>query len=234
MANLEAYGFVFVTPTQKTWCQQKLGYEFQSQSLLSQAFMHPSTGHTSMGRLEFLGDAVLALVMTQALLARYPNLTEGDLTRKRALLVKKESLAAIARAIELADQLLLGPQFKKKSQVSDAMLADALEALLGAVMADGGWSSAQSVVMRLFETWADEWHHMSQDKDAKTRLQEFCHSQGWLLPHYKGEVIQIDAHTVHYRATLTHRQQRLTLTAATKKEAEQALAQQLLDQWQRP
>jgi len=169
---------------------KKMGYTFKDESLFSLAMMHPSFDKESKAnnqRFEFLGDAILSYIISAALFERFPDVREGLLTRFRSLLVRKESLALMARSFNLEHYLLLGPGEKKQHpKGSDAILADALEALIAAIYLDGDSSTCEAVV----KTW---FHHQintmplkeSHIKDPKSLLQEYLQKRKKPLPVYK-------------------------------------------------
>lgn len=165
-----------------------IDYQFRNQDLLQQALTHRSAGSPNYERLEFLGDGLLNFLIADALFRLDSESSEGDLTRLRASLVKESTLAAVAGELNLGACLRLGPGeqtsggFRRKS-----ILADALEALLGAVYLDGGFAAAQTVVARLFKQRLASLPAAEDLKDAKTRLQELLQSRGLDLPEYQLE-----------------------------------------------
>ncbi len=160
--------------------QQTIGYVFADTGLLVTALTHSSRvneggcGNESNERLEFLGDAVLELSVSEELFARFPEEREGRLTRLRARLVKESSLAAMARSIELDRYVLLGRgEETQGGRDRDSLLADAFEAMLGAVFLDGGYSAGKACVLGMFK---DSWPRtaaLPRTKDFKTALQEY-------------------------------------------------------------
>ncbi len=173
----------------------RLGYRFQDPRLLKQALTHRSVGSVNNERLEFLGDAILNLVIAEALYRRFPHIDEGRLSRLRANLVKGETLAAAARRIELGESLLLGPgELKSGGFRRDSILAGALEAVIGAVYLDGGLEAARTLIHRLL---AEELERVSPEgpiKDAKTRLQEYLQGRRLPLPTYSVTAVEGHAH----------------------------------------
>ena len=162
-----------------------LGYPFRDAALLQRALTHRSIGHDNNERLEFLGDALLNFVIGEALFLQQGKAAEGDLSRLRATLVREETLALVARRIDLGDAMLLGSgELKSGGFRRDSILADALEAVLGAVYLDGGFEAARELCLRLF---APELSHLPDPgslKDAKTRLQENLQAASRPLPEY--------------------------------------------------
>jgi len=176
--------------------RDKLGYEPRDPALLAAALTHRSTpGAEHNERLEFLGDAVLNLLVAEHLYRRFPDATEGDLSRARARVVSAEPLAEVAAQLQLGDVLKMGSGelrtggFRRKS-----ILADALEALLGAVYLDGGMTAAQALIDRLFEPRVAALPPLDTLKDAKTRLQEYLQSRGLPLPRYSLQRVEGEPH----------------------------------------
>lgn len=165
--------------------QDRLGYAFKDPGLLDQALTHRSCGARNNERLEFLGDAVLDFVVAELLYQGEPDAHEGRLTRLRAHLVRRETLAAIARDLGLGDVLRLGPgELKSAGRGRDSILADAFEAIVGAIYLDGGISPCREVLDTLYR---DRFTRAAQEtglKDAKTRLQEALQGRGRALPEY--------------------------------------------------
>jgi ribonuclease III len=165
--------------------QQRLGYEFVSPGLLSQALTHRSHGKTHNERLEFLGDSVLNCAVAALLYERLGKLDEGDLSRVRANLVKQQTLYEIAQRIELSQCLLLGEGERKSGGFRrPSILADTLEAVFGAIFLDGGFDAAQLAIRRLYEPILRNIDPNTLGKDAKTLLQEWLQSRKIPLPVY--------------------------------------------------
>ena len=167
------------------WTESRLGYRFRDPALLDAALTHRSAGRTNYERLEFLGDAVLTLVVAMRLYDAYPDADEGELSRYRATLVNGRSLAEVAADLGLGDRLRLGGgEMKSGGFRRDSILADALEAVLGAVHLDGGLVAAEAVISRLFAARVATLPGVAQLKDPKTRLQELLQGRGLGLPVY--------------------------------------------------
>jgi ribonuclease-3 len=163
----------------------RTGYPFSNPDLLRQALTHRSHGASHNERLEFLGDAVLNCVIAAELFRLFPQLAEGELSRLRASLVNQQSLYEIAQQIELGAQLLLGEGEHKSGGVRrPSILADALEALIGAVFIDGGFDAARGLVLNLFDQPLKATDPLTLGKDAKTLLQEFLQARRIPLPQY--------------------------------------------------
>ncbi len=165
---------------------RRLGLEFAGDAALETALTHRSYGNPNNERLEFLGDAVLNLVISSILFRKFPDSDEGTLSRLRANLVNGETLAGIARRLELGDALRLGPgELKSGGFRRDSILAGAFEAVIGAAWLDGGYETAHAFIERSFEP---EIGAVSLDraiKDPKTRLQEYLQARQRALPDYQ-------------------------------------------------
>lgn len=164
---------------------QRLGYRFTRPDLLGLALTHCSAGAENNERFEFLGDALLGFVIAEALFVQHEQANEGQLSRLRAGLVKQETLAALAKDLNLGGCLNLGAgEMRSGGATRDSILADAMEAVFAAVYLDGGMDALRSLVLRLY---ADKLHNTSIEcsiKDPKTRLQELLQSRGMALPEY--------------------------------------------------
>jgi ribonuclease-3 len=166
--------------------QQRLGHRFASPALLTHALTHRSYGADHNERLEFLGDAVLSLAVSGLLFERFSGSDEGDLTRVRAHLVREDSLHRVALSLGLPDVLRLSEgETRGGGALRPSILADAVEALIGAIFLDGGYEAAFAAVRRLFgevisATEADAW-----SKDAKTELQEWLQARRLQVPVYR-------------------------------------------------
>jgi ribonuclease-3 len=164
--------------------ERRLGYEFNDADLLQQAVTHKSHGSPNNERLEFLGDAVLGYVIAHELFQLYSEEAEDALTQMRANLVRKETLHQIASQLQLGDCLRLGVGERKSGGRERAsILADALEAVIGAVRLDGGIEAARQLVLRLYAERLGN-ADTQEFKDAKTRLQELLQSRKLQLPVY--------------------------------------------------
>jgi ribonuclease-3 len=166
--------------------QQRLQHVFSAPALLAQALTHRSFSADHYERLEFLGDSVLGLAISDLLYARLGSLPEGDLSRVRANLVKQETLHQLALDLGLADLLRLGEgEVRSGGQKRPSILADALEAVIGAVYLDAGFPAAQALVQRLFQAVDVNPQMEAIGKDAKTALQEWLQGRKMKLPLYK-------------------------------------------------
>lgn len=209
------------------------GYQFTREELLEQALTHRSFARKQNNeRLEFLGDSVLGQIISQYIYHHFPDADEGDLSRIRASLVKKETLASVARSLDLGDHIRLGEgELKSGGFRRSSILADALEALIAAIYLDSDYERTESVVLALF---ADRLQQLSlhgpAQKDAKTRLQEQLQARQLQLPAY--EVIHSSGKAHEKTFTVRCLQQDLGIegrgTGSSRKKAEQQAAEQLL------
>ena len=166
--------------------ERRIGYRFRDRDLLAQALTHRSFGPGHNERLEFLGDGVLDCVIAGELYARFPGLPEGDLSRLRASLVREGALAAVAREIGLSEFLRLGEgEAASGGAARPSILADALEAVIGALFLDGGFDAARDAVRRTFGASLQALEARQPAKDAKTRLQELLQARREKLPVYR-------------------------------------------------
>lgn len=178
------------TPIDFSRLYQVLDYQFNSPDLLQEAITHRSAGSKNNERLEFLGDSILNFVIAEELFKRYPNDQEGDLSRSRALLVKKEGLARVARDMDLSRFLILGSgELKSGGYRRDSILADTVEAIFGAVYLDSDFDQVKQLILRLYRNQLDNMPDLATLKDGKTRLQELLQSRKYPLPVY--EVIDV-------------------------------------------
>ncbi len=176
------------------------GHQFENPELLRQALTHRSHSASHNERLEFLGDGVLNCVIAAELFRRFPQLAEGELSRLRASLVNQQSLSEVAQQMELGAQLRLGDgELKSGGAQRPSMLADALEAVIGAVFIDGGFEAARAVVLRWFEQPLSAADPLTLGKDAKTRLQEFLQARRVSLPQYAVTSTAGEAHEQIFR-----------------------------------
>lgn len=164
---------------------RRLAYTFQQPELLDRALTHRSKSAANYERLEFLGDSVLGFAISSELYNRYPNLYEGELTRLRASLVKKETLAALARDLDLGNYLRLGEgELKSGGYDRDSILADALEAVFGAICKDSSAAEATRVILHLYRDKLAGLDPHSIPKDPKTQLQEYLQKLSLPTPTY--------------------------------------------------
>ena len=173
------------TPAALADLQTRLGYAFRDAHLLQRAMTHRSFGADHNERLEFLGDSVLNLVVAHLLFDRLATMPEGDLSRVRANLVKQETLHQLALHLELPGRMRLGEgELKSGGTRRASILADALEAVIGAVYLDGGFDAAHALVQRLFAKVEIRPDMQAAEKDPKTQLQEWLQGRKLPLPKY--------------------------------------------------
>jgi ribonuclease-3 len=211
--------------------QQRLEYQFHDLTRLTLALSHRSYGSLNNERLEFLGDALLGLVVTDFLYSEFPQVREGDLSRMRSCIVRAESLAEVAKELQLGQDLLLGQgEMKSGGQRRDSILGDTVEALIGAVYLDSGLDEAKNCILRWFKPLLDAVEQVTPTKDPKTALQEFLQQRGHLVPQYKLIEAGGEAHsrlfTVSCEIEFFGRQ--FTATASSRRKAEQMVAEQFL------
>ncbi|MCH8550487.1 MAG: ribonuclease III [Natronospirillum sp.] len=213
--------------------QQRLGYEFNDRGLLLQALTHRSHGVDNNERLEFLGDAILNCTIAQALFEQFPKASEGELSRYRAAQVRGETLADIAREFDLGPWLRLGPgELKSGGHRRASILADTVEALIGAISLDGGMAIAQARVLAWWQSRLENTDPEQMMKDPKTRLQEYQQGQGSPLPRYEVVDISGQAHNQTFTVSCTVDQLADSVLASdtSRRGAEQAAARKTLRQ----
>lgn len=210
------------------------GYSFRQPELLEQALTHRSLSRKNNNeRLEFLGDSILNLVISNHIYRRFGAADEGDLSRIRASLVKQSTLATIARGIDLGEYIHLGGgELKSGGFRRASILSDALEALIGAIYLDSDFTETETVVMRLFEPALQNIGEAAELKDPKTRLQEYLQAQQRPLPAYRVEKTSGKSHSQVFTVSCRIQQPALESSGSgsSRKKAEQQAAQQLLDQ----
>jgi ribonuclease-3 len=215
------------------WMRREFGHAFRDPALLVAALTHRSASSRNNERLEFLGDAVLNLVVAERLFHLYPAASEGDLSRLRARVVSAEPLAEVAQRIGLGEQLQLGSgELKTGGFRRQSIVADALEALIGAVYLDAGLEVARALVLRLLEPRIASAPDLASLKDSKTRLQEYLQARSLPLPCYTVESVEGEPHDQHFRVEC--RVDALSRTARgegkSRRRAEQEAAQRVLEQ----
>jgi ribonuclease-3 len=186
-----------VAQTNKTHAElgRRLTYAFRQPKLLERALTHRSKSTVNYERLEFLGDSILGFAISSELYNRYPELSEGELTRLRASLVKKNTLAALARDLELGEHLMLGEgELKSGGFDRDSILADALEAVFGAICMDRGAEEAVRVILHLYHDRLAELDPRAIPKDPKTQLQEYLQKHSLPTPTYTISAVTGEPH----------------------------------------
>jgi ribonuclease-3 len=208
--------------------ERVLGYQFNDPELLRQAVTHRSRGAHNNERLEFLGDSVLNFVIAEALFAKFPEATEGELSRMRASLVRGRTLAKVAREeLELGNYLQLGPgEMKSGGHRRSSILADTLEAILGAVLLDADFAACRARVLHLFSSRLDTVLPELAAKDAKTVLQEYLQGRGQGTPiyHLLGSEGEDHAQVFTVACEITAGGQRFEGEGSSRRKAEQVAA----------
>jgi ribonuclease-3 len=213
------------------WLREALGYGPRDAGLFAAALTHRSAAGPNNERLEFLGDAVLNLVVAHHLYRSFPHATEGDLSRLRARVVSREPLAEVAADLKLGEVLQLGSgELKSGGFRRQSILADALEALCGAIFLDGGLAAAEEVITRLLGPRIAALPDPATLKDAKTRLQEYLQARSLTLPRYEVEGIEGEAHAQTFRVSCEVAALGLRVHGGgpTRRRAEQEAAERML------
>lgn len=211
--------------------QRKLGYQFQRQELLHLALTHRSASNKHNERLEFLGDSILSFTIASTLYQRFPGADEGDLSRMRATLVRGYTLAEIAREFELGECLYLGPgELKSGGFRRESILADAVEAIIGALFLDSDIHNTERLILNWYQKRLDEISPGDKQKDAKTRLQEYLQGRHLPLPCYMVAEVHGEAHDQEF---IIHCQvngiaQPVMGKGSSRRKAEQIAAEQVL------
>jgi ribonuclease-3 len=214
---------------QASTIERKIGHRFQNRSLLNQALTHRSYGVPHNERLEFLGDSVLNCVIANLLYEQFPEIAEGDLSRVRATLVNQQSLFELASALELGQHVMLGQgEIRSGGSKRPSILADALEAVLGAVFLDAGFEVVSNVIVSMFQPVTSKLDPAAVAKDPKTRLQEFLQGRRMSLPSYTVVDVSGQAHDQNFRVECTLEEMAIrTLGEGTsRRAAEQDAAEQ--------
>lgn len=217
--------------TAERWLNKTLHYRFQDVGLFSQALTHRSAAPLNNERLEFLGDAILDLVISEAVYFARPDASEGDLSKLRSSLVKDSSLAALASDLGIGEHLILGSgEMKSGGHRRESILADALEALFGAVFLDSGIEAAQRVIEQVFKARLQVLPDAADLRDPKTRLQEWLQARGMALPDYELSKVTGDAHKQRFEVTCTvvEIDDVTTGESTTRRKAEQKAAREML------
>ena len=216
----------------EAWLYKTLQYRFTDVDLFRQALTHRSAAGNNNERLEFLGDAILDFVISDALFKARPDASEGDLSRLRSSLVKDTALAGIATELGMGLHLILGGGERKTGgHRRESILADALEAIFAAVFLDRGYDAARNVIERVYATRLDQLPASGQLRDPKTRLQEWLQARQMSLPSYELQSVTGEEHRQTFEvscsigevATVT------TGTATTRRKAEQKAAAKMLE-----
>jgi len=216
--------------------QQHIGYRFSRPELLARALTHRSHSALHNERLEFLGDSILNCVVAAELFERFAGLSEGELSRLRAHLVREESLHQVAQALRLGDTLQLGEgELKSGGFARPSILADAFEALIGAVFVDGGFSAARDAICRLYEPLLEGLDPKALGKDPKTLLQELLQAKKIALPQYSVVATHGAAHSQDFEVEclIPQLSVRTTGNGSSRRNAEQEAAMHAFEQIRR-
>jgi ribonuclease-3 len=214
-----------------SWLAKTLDYQFHDQQLFEQALTHRSASGLSNERLEFLGDAVLDFVVSEFVYDALPQADEGDLSRLRASLVKDTTLAQLASELGLGEHLILGSGERKSGgHRRDSILADALEAVFGAVFLDTGYAASRKVVENAFGDRLRDLPDPSELRDPKSRLQEWLQARQMTLPEYDLVKVTGEPHRQQFevRCTVVGSKSTATGNGASRRGAEQESAQRML------
>lgn len=210
---------------------KKLEYSFNDIELLNEALTHRSYAAKNNERLEFLGDGILNFVIAHELFKQYPDVQEGDLSRLRANLVNKESLAVIAKQLELGDVIRLGSgELKSGGFRRPSILADAVESIFGAVYCDGGFESCRELIVRLYANRLSSPTDLQSLKDPKTQLQELLQSRRFALPDYQVTNVTGQAHAqiFHVRCNIKPMNIDVSGKGKSRRKAEQVAAEKAI------
>jgi ribonuclease-3 len=208
-----------------------LNYNFSDKNLLELALTHRSFQGKNNERLEFLGDSILNFVIAESLFKKFDLLPEGDLSRLRSQLVKSETLSEIGILLQLGDYLILGEgELKSAGWRRPSILADSVEAIIGAVFIDGGISDASDLILDWFKDRIDLINPDKIEKDSKSVLQELLQSKKITLPDYNIVSIEGEAHCQHFRVSCSIPKLGLSIEGegSSRKIAEQGAAEEIL------
>ncbi len=209
--------------------QKRLAYEFNDITCLTRALTHRSKDGDNNERLEFLGDSILGFLVAEWLYQRFPAAAEGKLSRMRSMIVRKETLAAIARSLRIQDVLIMGEgELKSGGFNRDSILADTVEALIGAVYLDSGINESRRVVMAQFEAALNELRPDSVYIDPKSRLQEYLQQHSLPVPVYEivGTEGQPHRQIFEVACTIKGYDKPFVATGSSRRDAEQSAAEQ--------
>ena len=211
--------------------EEKIGYDFKDKKLLKQALTHPSSKKNKNSqdyeRLEFLGDSVLGLLISEILYNNYPKEKEGQLAKRRAAIVCRDSLYKIAKKISLGEHLILGVgENQIGGRENKANLENALEALTAAIYLDGGIEAVRSFVEKFFSKFIKDMQ--KPPKDPKSSLQEWAQARGFDLPKYEVMSMQGPSHEPIIEIQLSLGEHKVVQTSSSRKEAERLAAEKLL------
>ncbi len=213
--------------------ETRLGYQFVQADLLKRAITHRSAASRHNERLEFLGDSILSLVIAEALYHRFPEVSEGDMSRMRATLVREKTLAELAREFDLGEYLILGPgELKSGGFRRESILADTVEAIIGAIYLDAGMDAIRDLLLRWYAQRLEEIRPGVEQKDPKTRLQELLQGRRKPLPNYAVVRVKGEAHNQEFtvQCEIDGLQDAIVGIGSSRRKAEQAAAEKALEQ----
>ncbi|ERM59861.1 MULTISPECIES: ribonuclease III [Vibrio] len=213
--------------------ERKIGYQFNDADLIHLALTHRSAAGKHNERLEFLGDSILSFVIADDLYHRFPKVNEGDMSRMRATLVRGHTLAELGREFELGDYLKLGPgELKSGGFRRDSILADAVEAIIGAVYLDSDTEVVRGIILSWYQSRLDAIQPGVSQKDPKTRLQEFLQGRRNPLPVYTVTNIKGEAHNQEFtvECEVAGVDKPVIGKGTSRRKAEQAAAETALEQ----
>jgi len=208
-----------------------VGHPFSDKGLLERALTHRSASGINNERFEFLGDSILGFVIADELYSRFELADEGQLSRLRAGLVKRETLADIARELDLGPCLNLGTgELRSGGQTRDSILSDTLEAIFASIYLDAGYQAIRKVICQLFQSRLDAISLDTQQKDPKTRLQEYLQSKQYELPIYDVIATTGSQHEMTFKVSCQQKQikRQVVATGTSRRKAEQAAADVML------
>lgn len=207
-----------------------LGYAFGKPGLLEEALTHRSAAGRNNERLEFLGDSLLNAVIAAELFCRYPRASEGELSRLRASLVKGPTLAELARRLQLGECLRLGPgELKTGGSRRTSILADALEALFGAVYLDGGFETCRRLILDLYREHLAALPEVDELTDPKTRLQEYLQARHEARPQYRVLEVSGEPHAQRFTVVCSADAVQTVAVGTSRRQAEQEAARKALE-----
>ncbi|WCE30171.1 ribonuclease III [Vibrio sp. SCSIO 43137] len=212
--------------------EKRLGYQFNDNELINLALTHRSANGKHNERLEFLGDSILSFVIADDLYHRFPKVNEGDMSRMRATLVRGHTLAELGREFVLGDYLKLGPgELKSGGFRRDSILADAVEAIIGAIYLDSDIEVVRKIVLSWYKTRLDAIQPGVSQKDPKTRLQEFLQGRKKPLPVYTVTNIKGEAHNQEFTVScgIEGISEPVVGKGTSRRKAEQAAAELALE-----
>ncbi|KKA45558.1 MULTISPECIES: ribonuclease III [Salinivibrio] len=208
--------------------QRDIGYQFSNAALLELALTHRSANGTHNERLEFLGDSILSFVIAEDLYHRFPKVDEGDMSRMRATLVRGNTLAEIGREFSLGEVMRLGPgELKSGGFRRDSILADAVEALIGAIFLDSDINRVQEIILQWYQHRLETIEPGASQKDPKTRLQEHLQGKRKPLPSYTVMKVRGEAHNQEFtvECQVSGLESSVIGKGSSRRKAEQAAAE---------